>query len=199
MSKEFIIELIGYLGSLLVLISFITTSVVKLRVINTIGSIIFTIYALIIRSYPTAIMNAVIIFINIHYLYRMLKTEKEYDVVKMENDDSFVRYFIDHNREELDKYFDNIDPEKWNCVYVAFADERPVGLTAGHLDNGELDLLLDFTCPEYRDFSIGDRVFRKLGDDGIKKVIFDCNPDVFVGYFDKFNFVYENGKYIKTL
>ncbi|MBR3251938.1 MAG: YgjV family protein [Erysipelotrichaceae bacterium] len=198
MSKEFIIELIGYLGSLLVLISFITTSVVKLRVINTIGSIIFTIYALIIRSYPTAIMNAVIIFINIHYLYRMLKTEKEYDVVKMESDDSFVRYFIDHNKTELDKYFDSIDPARWNCVYVAFADERPVGLTAGYLDNGTLDLLLDFTCPEYRDFSIGDRVFKKLDEDGIRKVVFDCNPEVFTGYFEKFNFVYEDGKYIKT-
>ncbi len=198
MSKEFIIELIGYLGSLLVLISFITTSVVKLRVINTIGSIIFTIYALIIKSYPTAIMNAVIIFINIHYLYRMLKVEKDYDVVKMENDDSFVRYFIDHNRAELDKYFEKIDPAKWNRVYVAFADERPVGLTAGYLENGDLDLLLDFTSPEYRDFSIGDRVFKKLEEDGIQRVIFDCDPDKFVGYFDKFNFVYENGKYVRT-
>jgi len=199
MSKEFIIELVGYLGSLLVLISFITTSVVKLRIINTIGSIIFTIYALIIKSYPTAIMNAVIIFINIHYLYRMLKVEKEYDVVKMESDDSFVDYFINHHKAELVKYFDEIDPGKWNLAYVAFADERPVGLTAGYLKDGVLDLLMDYTCPEYRDFSIGDRVFRKISEDGIKKVIFDCgDPGKFVGYFDKFGFVYEEGKYIKN-
>ena len=175
-----------------------TTSVVKLRIINTIGSIIFTIYAIIIKSYPTAIMNAVIIFINLHYLYRMLKVEKEYDVVKMESDDSFIDYFIRHNRTELDKYFDEIDPSKWNTAYVAFADDRPVGLTAGYLKDGELDLLLDFTCPEYRDFSIGNRVFRKISEDGIKKIIFDCDPEKFVGYFDKFNFVYEDGKYVKT-
>jgi hypothetical protein len=197
MSKEFIIELIGYLGSLLVLISFIMTSVVKLRIINTVGSVIFTIYAIIIKSYPTAIMNAVIIFINLHYLYRMLKTEKEYDVIKMESDDSFITYFINHHKAELDKYFDDIDPSKWNTAYVAFADERPVGLTAGYLHEGSLDLLLDYTCPEYRDFSIGGRVYRKLSEDGIKKVIFECNPDKFEGYFDKFGFVYKDGKFIK--
>ena len=199
MSKEFIIEMVGYLGSLLVLISFITTSVVKLRVINTIGSIIFTIYALIIKSYPTAIMNAVIIFINIHYLYRMLHAEKEYDVVKMESDDSFISYFIDHHRADLDKYFDEIDPQKWNVAYVAFADDRPVGLTAGYLKDGDLDLLMDYTCPEYRDFSIGDRVFWRISQDDVKRVIFNCgDPGKFEGYFDKFNFLYQDNQYIKT-
>ncbi|MBO7675959.1 MAG: GNAT family N-acetyltransferase [Erysipelotrichaceae bacterium] len=199
MSKEFMIELIGYLGSLLVLISFITTSVVKLRIINTIGSIIFTIYAIIIKSYPTAIMNAVIIFINIHYLYRMLKVEKEYEIIRMDETDSFVDYFIRYNREELDKYFDVIEPEKWNTIYVAFADERPVGLTAGVLNGDTLDLYMDFTRPEYRDFSIGDRVFRRLSADGIKKVIFNCPIAGFEDYLKKFSFNFEDGNYIKSL
>ncbi|MBQ5897462.1 MAG: hypothetical protein IIW81_03245 [Oscillospiraceae bacterium] len=42
---DFIIELIGYLGSILVLVSMLMSSVVKLRIINTVGSIIFTFYA----------------------------------------------------------------------------------------------------------------------------------------------------------
>ena len=46
MTKELLIELFGYLGSFLVLISFLMTSVFKLRVINTIGSVIFMTYAL---------------------------------------------------------------------------------------------------------------------------------------------------------
>ena len=40
------IEMIGYLGSILVLISMLMSSVIKLRVINTIGSGIFCVYAL---------------------------------------------------------------------------------------------------------------------------------------------------------
>ena len=64
MTKEMIIEAVGYLGSFLVLVSFLMTSVVKLRIVNTIGSLIFMIYALIIKSYPTAVMNACLVLIN---------------------------------------------------------------------------------------------------------------------------------------
>ena len=57
MTIEIILELIGYLGSLLVIVSMLMTSVVKLRIINTIGSVIFCGYALAIHSYPTAAMQ----------------------------------------------------------------------------------------------------------------------------------------------
>ncbi|MCR4607972.1 MAG: YgjV family protein, partial [Oscillospiraceae bacterium] len=66
MNTKIIIEAVGYCGSLLVLVSFLMTSVVKLRVVNTIGSAIFAIYALIIHSYPTAIMNICLVAINLH-------------------------------------------------------------------------------------------------------------------------------------
>ena len=70
-----VIEMIGYTGSFLVLVSFLMVSVVKLRIVNSIGSLIFMIYALIIKSYPTAIMNFCLILINLYYLYKTSKTE----------------------------------------------------------------------------------------------------------------------------
>lgn len=45
-SPEMLLELVGYFASLLVLVSLLMTSVVKLRVINMVGSLIFAIYAL---------------------------------------------------------------------------------------------------------------------------------------------------------
>ncbi|MCR4884486.1 MAG: hypothetical protein K6A68_12995 [Clostridiales bacterium] len=41
MNTQTIIELVGYLGSALVVVSMLMTSVVKLRIVNTIGSFIF--------------------------------------------------------------------------------------------------------------------------------------------------------------
>ena len=67
MNTKFLIEAFGYLGSFLVLVSMLMTSVVKLRIINTIGSLIFTVYAFIIKSYPTAFMNLCLVLINVHY------------------------------------------------------------------------------------------------------------------------------------
>ena len=70
-----IVELVGYFGSILVVVSMLMTSVVRLRIINTIGSFIFTIYALIIHSYPTALMNFSLVLINVYNLYRLLKVQ----------------------------------------------------------------------------------------------------------------------------
>lgn len=57
MRAAMIIEMAGYLGSVLVIVSMLMTSVRKLRVVNAVGAGIFTIYALLIQSYPTALMK----------------------------------------------------------------------------------------------------------------------------------------------
>ena len=48
MDTHMIVELIGYFSSLLVLVSFLMTSVIRLRIVNSVGAIIFTVYATII-------------------------------------------------------------------------------------------------------------------------------------------------------
>ena len=68
MSSEMMIEMVGYLASLLVVVAMLMTSVVKLRIINMVGAGIFAIYALIIRSYPTALTNICIVIVNIYNL-----------------------------------------------------------------------------------------------------------------------------------
>ena len=77
MDSGMIIEMIGYLGSVLVLISFLMSSVVKLRVINAVGSLVFAGYALIIHSYPTALMNFCLVGLNIYYLVRLRHPDKD--------------------------------------------------------------------------------------------------------------------------
>lgn len=80
MNASIIIELVGYLGSVLVVISMLMTSIIRLRVVNSIGAGIFTVYALIIQSYPTALMNFCLVVINIYNLiciFRKKQEEKE--------------------------------------------------------------------------------------------------------------------------
>ena len=104
MTKELLIELFGYLGSFLVLISFLMTSVFKLRVINTIGSVIFMTYALIIKSYPTAVMNFCLVLINLRFLWKMSRSEKEFELIHADVNESYVQYFLNT---ELKRIFEN--------------------------------------------------------------------------------------------
>ena len=69
------IEWIGYSASALIVISLIMTSVVKLRVLNTAGCVLFVVYGFIIGAYPIAISNLMIVLINLYHLYKLKASE----------------------------------------------------------------------------------------------------------------------------
>ena len=100
-----VIEAIGYVGSVVVLISMLMTSVVRLRTINTIGSLVFTGYALMIHSYPTAALNFSLALINIYNLVKLYNNKKDYSVVKLRSDDAFVTYFLNLYKADIEKFF----------------------------------------------------------------------------------------------
>lgn len=66
-------EMLGYLASIFVAISLMMRSLNKLRVINLIGALLFTVYGLIISAYPVAVVNAFIVVVNIYYLQQSFK------------------------------------------------------------------------------------------------------------------------------
>ena len=107
-SKTFI-ELIGYTGSLLVIVSMLMTSLIKLRIINTVGSVIFATYALIIHSYPTAVMQFFLILINVISLHKLFKSKKDFSVIKVSFQDSFFLHFYRTYKDDMKKFFPNID------------------------------------------------------------------------------------------
>jgi len=66
-----LVEWIGYIASLIVLISLVMSSVKRLRWINLTGSLIFAVYGVLISSYPVAVMNLGIVLVNTYYLYQI--------------------------------------------------------------------------------------------------------------------------------
>lgn len=201
MTTHFIIEAFGYLGSFLVLVSMLMTSVVKLRIINTIGSVIFTIYAFIIKSYPTAFMNFCLVMINLHFLFRMSKMGKDYEIVECKNDDTLLQYLLRHYKDDIDKIFSGIaiDMDQINKAYVILCQGKPVGISLGKKDGDRLDLKLDYSIPEFRDFSIGRFLFEHLKSNGIRTVSYSGPDENHKAYLDSQDFRKENGIYIKNL
>jgi len=56
------------LASILIGVSMFMKDIVKLRFINLVGAILFTVYGFIIKSYPVAIVNLIISFTNILFI-----------------------------------------------------------------------------------------------------------------------------------
>lgn len=201
MDSKTIVEIVGYVGSALVVLSFFMVSVVKLRIVNTIGSVIFTVYAFIIQSYPTAIMNIVLVLINIYHLVKLYNTKRSYDFVKVNVGDKLLHYALDTYTEDIQKCFPgtSMDFPGANVGYVVCHKGTPAGIVIGTLKDNVLDLLLDYSTPEYRDFSIGKYLFSKLPEEGIKSVIYRGSDENHKAYLTKTGFVSKGDHYEKIM
>lgn len=196
------IEMIGYLGSALVVVSMLMSSVVKLRVINTIGSGIFAVYALMIRSYPTALMNGFLIAINVYNLIKLNQKERSYDLVEGAQGEGLVRYLLDRYREDIRIYFPDFSTDNGaDRAYIVCCDGNPAGVLLG-TDNGHgtLQVLLDYSMPTYRDCSVGAYLYSRLPSRGVHTLVFAGQETRTHGaYLARMGFVKENGVYTKRL
>ena len=73
MDSANVYELLGYSASVLVAVSLMMRSVVKLRTINLVGAVLFTIYGLLIGAFPVAFLNGFIVVVNLYYLQQMVR------------------------------------------------------------------------------------------------------------------------------
>jgi hypothetical protein len=62
------LEIFGYIGTALVIISMMMKSINKLRIFNVAGSVISTIYSIIVGAWPIVVMNVSLIAINSYHL-----------------------------------------------------------------------------------------------------------------------------------
>ena len=190
MTTEQIYEIIGYVGSALVLVSFLMASVVKLRVVNCIGSFIFAVYALLIRSYPTMIMNICLVLINLYYLWKLRNSEPNYRLVSLSPTDSFVDFFLAEHREDIVKCFPgrNWDQNELNRAFLACQGDTPAGLLLGREEDGVLDVALDYSTPTYRDSSEGRYMIGHLPHEGIKLLRYHHAEEGHLGYLKKMGY-----------
>ena len=75
--SDIIFEVIGYLGSAFVLISFLLKDIKKIRLINIIGAAFFVAYGVYTKTWATAFMNGALILVHIYYLAKMRSDSKK--------------------------------------------------------------------------------------------------------------------------
>ena len=198
MSEQMIWELIGYLGSALVLVSLLMTSIVKLRIINAVGCFIFCLYAFKINSIPTAVMNVALVGIDIFFLIKLSRSHTAFTIVKTTADDSTVKYITGVFGEDMKKYFDTCDVSKADEVYITFEKETVAGVSAGIRQGETFELLLDYTTPQYRDCKVGHELYGFLKEQYSALVYSGSNP-LHIPYLIKMGYEKKDGKYVLAL
>lgn len=96
MTPEVWLEIFGYLGMVVVLISFFLSDLKTLRIVNMVGGIICLIYGILTKTFPTALLNASLVAVNCFKLVRHVTWEKK----NPSNKDSLITYNEEEKKEE---------------------------------------------------------------------------------------------------
>lgn len=202
MDTAMLIEIFGYIGSALVVVSMLMSSIVKLRVVNTVGSIVSGIYALIVGAVPLALMNTCLIVINVYNLFKLLKTKQVYDLVDGNVDDALITYFLNRYAEDIKTYFPGFEKQdvSGKKAYIVCCDGNPAGVLVGEEKDGNIDIFIDYSTPAYRDCSVGKFLYSQLSEKKINKLSYAQElTDAHVTYMNKMGFAREKDVYVKKI
>ncbi|AIO18325.1 hypothetical protein KQ51_00437 [Candidatus Izimaplasma bacterium HR1] len=188
---------IGYVASLIVLVSLLMSSLKKLRWINLIGAVLFGLYAFfIIESLPTGVMNLGIVIIDAYYLVKMYTSKDYFKLQPITKDSELLSSFLDFYQDDINKF---IELDK---IYISGSDVKLyvlrnmtlAGLFSGNkLDSKTLNIELDYAVPQYRDFKMGSFVFDEnkeyFKELGFKKFVTFTDELMHINYLKKMGFV----------
>jgi hypothetical protein len=207
---KIVLEWIGYVASLIVLISLLMSSIKKLRWINLLGSAIFGVYGFFIGSLPVGFMNIGIAAINIYYLVKMYRSSDFFKVLPIDTNTKYLNYFLSFYKGNISQYME-LSIEKINNADISFFILRnmlPAGIFVCSKHNEKtLKIELDYVVPEFQDFKIGNFVFETQKqyflEQGYSRFIFTTQNKKHMNYLRKMGFKEDSSLgmncYLKTI
>jgi len=194
--RQTALELVGYIASILVAVSLMMSSILRLRIINLAGSVAFTVYGLMIHAYPVAVVNFIIVIINLHYLRQMLGAREYFKLLEVRPEAEYLRYFLDFHRAEIQRFLPGFAyaPSERTAVFFVLRDMIPAGVFIGALEaDGVLRVELDFVISQYRDFKTGRYLFREQAEffraRGIRQIVSPGGEPTHAAYLRRMGFV----------
>ena len=157
------VEWFGYAASLMVAVSLMMSSIIKLRWINLVGSAMFSTYGFVIGSLPVGFLNLFIVVINVVNLLRMYREKDDFRIMSLSGDSEYLDYFLQCHRSEIEKYFPlfNFLERGERSAFYLIKNSIPIGLLIGHRqDEDTLLIELDYVGAQFRDFKMGSFVYR---------------------------------------
>ena len=175
------VELMGYLGSALVVVSLTMTSVVRLRMVSLCGSLTFLIYGVMIESVPIIITNSSIAVINVWFLRKEFASGgphgRDLGVSHIRPDSPFLADFVAFHLIDIHRFQPDFHLPTGDDVVTLLLnrDGLPAGLLIGRRQGSTLTIDLDYVLGPYRDSRLGQwlygpgaAVFRSDGFDALR-------------------------------
>lgn len=194
-------EIIGYIGTALVILSMMMTSVKRLRSVNIGGSIASTVYGMLVGTYPVVLLNVCLMGINIFQLIREAGHKKKFGHLTVDAGDKVLRHFLTYYEKDIEKFFPNycLTAHRNTEVHMIYIGVEPVCVLAGTRVADSFSIELDYVIPKYRDLSVGKFLFSTLKEEGVEMLTASVGTKEHMSYLKKLGFVDEGGIMLKSL
>lgn len=159
-----ILDWIGYAASVLILISMLMTSFLKLRIVNMAGALLFSIYGFLIGALPVGLLNLFVVFANSYHLYRMIGIKESFKTLEIKRDNRYLIKFLDFYNKDILKYFPQFEYQNTmnSYTYMILRNMAVAGVfLARDYGNKRLFIGLDYVIPDYRDFKLGKYIYQE--------------------------------------
>ena len=202
---NYYIEYFGTAASVLVAISLTQKNIKRLRILNLVGAGAFSIYGFFIHAWPVFGLNLFITVIDLYYLIEILRMKNYFEMMRIEEPSSsaYLKRFLEFYDEDIRKFIpdfksDNIEGMK--AVFI-LRDVLPVSLVIYDENTAEVEILLDYAIPSYRDMKNAkyffDRIAETLKEEN-RSFVSKTGSSIHNKYLEKLGFCYsdDKGKYI---
>ena len=199
--------MIGYIASAIIAVSMTMNSILKFRLINLAGAIIFSTYGWLIGAWPVGILNTFIAAVDVYYLSSFYKKKELFEILEVRPENRYLKRFLDFYDKDIQRFFPGFvyTPELNTVSFFTLRDMAVAGVFLAHRkDDDTLSVGLDYVLPEYRDFKNGKFIYGQLDNKfiayGFKNVIAEVKSEKYSIYLKKLGFEQDkDGKYMKLL
>ncbi len=146
------LEIFGYIGTALVIVSMLMTSIVKLRIINMCGGLISLIYAVCVNTWPVVVLNACLICINFVQTVRQLRGKEEVTLLPVGENDPTAKHLFGVWEKDAQKYYPDLNLEEINGeeVHILYVGAEAVGFFVGERDGEQHQAGMLYLKPTHR-------------------------------------------------
>jgi len=183
-----VLEIIGWVGSVLVVVSLMQARVLRFRWLNFAGSVIAAAYNAVVGIWPFAAMNGVIAVIDAYWLWRLTRERHDaevFQVVPVGAGDRYLRHVLGLHAGDIGRFYPSFAlpageasggdapggeqpagtaPAGDRWAYLVLHGDETVGVVVVRDAGGGVgEVELDWVTPRFRDFAPGEFVYRRSG------------------------------------
>ena len=190
-----VLEIIGWAGSAILVVSLLQTNLHRLRWINLVGCVILVGYNAVLGVWPMVGLNVVLAGVNAWHLVRDMRErhdDRAYEILQVDGDDSYLRHVLRVHEADIRRFTPDFvhDPFAEDDAYLVLTGDETIGVTIVRSEpDGVAQVLLDYVTPRYRDRSPGEFVFGPTGptrSNGYRLV--KTPPGMVAPYYDRLGF-----------